>query len=273
MKTKPRAGFTLVELLIVVVLASFLVMVIYQVLVANSRTYAVNNAQIQGQQMLRAGTDVLFGELREISIRSGDLVKMDDDALTIRAQRAFGLVCTVNYGVNPPQLTLYRIGPAFRPGDSVFVFHDNDPDRVQDDEWFGGVTTAVDTTATCGGSPGQRLTVPFVGATAAATPPDSVRIGAPVRGFDVHTYGQFEIDGEIYLGRQPRGAPTPDPLVGPLLESGGVAFRYLDSLGVQTAVNSAVAQIEVILRYQSKVSSFGGELVSDSILVRVYPRN
>jgi prepilin-type N-terminal cleavage/methylation domain-containing protein len=65
MKTQPRGGFTLVELLIVVVLASFLVMVIYQVLVANSRTYAVNNAQIQGQQMLRAGTDVLFGELRD----------------------------------------------------------------------------------------------------------------------------------------------------------------------------------------------------------------
>jgi prepilin-type N-terminal cleavage/methylation domain-containing protein len=273
MKTRTRHGFTLVELLIVVVLASFLVMVIYQVLVANSRTYAVNNAQIQGQQMLRAGMDVLFGELREISSQSGDLVEMDDDVLTIRAQRAFGLVCAVNYSVNPPEITLYRIGPAFHSGDSVFVFHDNNPDRAADDEWFGGVASAVDTTATCAGSPGQTLTVPFVGTTASATPPDSVRVGAPVRAFDIYTYGQYMIDGEPYLGRKLKGASAPDPLVGPVLESGGVAFRYLDTLGAVTNVDTMVAQIEVILRYRSEVRTFGGGLVSDSILVRVNPRN
>ncbi|MCJ7629944.1 MAG: prepilin-type N-terminal cleavage/methylation domain-containing protein, partial [Longimicrobiales bacterium] len=88
MRPRARRGFTLVELLIVIVLASFLVLAIYQVLITNSRAYAVNNAQIQGQQMLRAGMDVLFGELREVSSRSGDLVTMQDDALTIRAQRA-----------------------------------------------------------------------------------------------------------------------------------------------------------------------------------------
>jgi prepilin-type N-terminal cleavage/methylation domain-containing protein len=270
---RTRSGFTLVELLIVVVLGSFLVMVIYQVMITNSRTYTVNNAQIQGQQMLRAGMDVLFGELREVSSQSGDLMDTEDDALTIRAQRAFGLVCAVDYTVSPPQLTLFRVGPAFEAGDSVFVFHDNDPERALDDEWFGGVVTAVDTTTSCGTSPGQTLTLPFVGTTAAATPPDSVRVGAPVRAFDVYTYGQYEIDGEPYLGRQLRGAPSPDPLVGPLLGSGGVAFRYLDTVGAVTTVDSLVAQIEVTLRYRSEVLGFGGEVVSDSILVRVYPRN
>jgi hypothetical protein len=223
--------------------------------------------------MLRAGMDVLFGELREVSSQGGDLLKTEDDALTIRAQRAFGLVCEVDYTVSPPQLTLFRVGPAVEAGASVFIFHDNDPDRLLDDEWFGGVVTAVDTTTTCGGRPGQTLTVPFVGTTAAATPPDSVRIGAPVRAFDIFTYGQFEIDGEPYLGRQLSGAPSPDPLVGPLRASGGVAFRYLDSVGAVTTVDNLVAQIEVTLRYQSKVLGYGGELVSDSILVRVYPRN
>jgi len=273
MKLRIRSGFTLVELLVVVVLASFLIMAIYQVLITNSRTYSVNNAQIQGQQMLRAGMDVLFGELREISSQSGDLLDMKDDELTIRAQRAFGLVCAADYSVSPPTLTLFRVGPAFQAGDSVFVFHDNDPESARDDEWFGGVATAVDTTTTCGASPAQTLTVPFVGATAAASPPDSVRIGAPVRGFDVFTYGQYEIDGELYLGRQMRGAASPDPLVGPVLESGGVAFQYLDPLGAATNVDSLVAQIQVILRYASEVRGFDGILVSDSLLVRVYPRN
>lgn len=273
MNKRNRSGFTLVELLVVVVLASFLIMAIYQVLITNTRTYAVNNAQIQGQQMLRAGADVLFGELREISSQSGDLVKMDHDAFQIRAQRAFGLVCNADYTVSPPELTVYRIGPAFQAGDSVFVFHDNDPMRALDDEWFGGTVLAVDTTATCGGAPGQILTVPFIGVTANATPPDSVRIGGPVRGFDVFSYGRYVIDGEPYLGRQMTGAASPDALVGPLLASGGVAFTYLDSLGAVTTVDTLVAQIEVLLRYRSDVRNFGGELVSDSILVRVYPRN
>lgn len=273
MKLRARPGFTLVELLVVIVLASFLVLAIYQVLITNSRAYAVNNAQIQGQQMLRAGMDVLFGELREVSSQSGDLVTMQNNALTIRAQRAFGLVCAVNYVANPPQVTLFRVGPAFRAGDSVFVLHDNNPSRASDDEWFGGVTTAVDTTATCGSDPGQILSVPFLRTTATATPPDSVRLGAPVRAFDIYTYGQYQIDGEPYLGRQKRGAANPDPLVGPLLGSGGVAFRYLDSVGAVTTVDTLVAQIEITLRYRSEVMNFGGELVSDSILVRVFPRN
>jgi len=273
MRARARTGFTLVELLVGVVLGSFLILVTYQVLTTNSRIYAVSNAQIQGRQMLRAGMDVLFGELREISSESGDLVGMQDDELTIRAQRAFGLVCAVDYTVSPPTLAVFSQGPDFEAGDSVFVFHDNEPESALDDEWFVGVATAVNATTTCGSSPGQTLTVPMVGATAAATPPDSVRNGAPVRGFDIFTYGQYEIEGEPYLGRQLRGASSPDPLVGPLQESGGVAFRYLDAMGAVTTVDSLVAQIEVTLRYRSEVLDFGGELVSDSILVRVYLRN
>ncbi len=273
MRARARPGFTLVELLVALVLGSFLVLVIYQVLITNSRTYALSSARIQGRQMLRAGIGVLVGELREISSQSGDLVEMQDDQLTIRAQRAFGLVCAVDYTVSPPTLTVVRLGPAFEVGDSVFVLHDNDPERDLDDKWLGGVATAVDTTTTCGSSPGQTLTVPFVGTTAAATPPDSVRSGAPVRGFDIFTYAQYEIGGEPYLGRQLGGIPSPYPLVGPLHESGGVAFRYLDTLGAVTTVDSLVAQIEVTLRYRSEVLNLGGELVSDSILVRVYPRN
>jgi len=273
MKYRKRRGFTLVELLVVIVLATFMVLTIYQVLIANSRTYAVNNAQIQGQQMLRAGMDVLFGELREISTPGGDLLDMKDHHLVIRAQRAFGLVCTADYSVSPPKLTLFRVGPAFQPNDSIFLFLDNNPNLGSDDRWVGGITTAVDSTTLCNGNPGQTLTVPFVGTLAAAASPDSVRVGAPARAFDVYTYGLFEIDGEPYLGRQLKGAAAPDPLVGPLLATNGVTFRYLDSLGAVTTADTLVSQIEVILRYRSKVRTFGNALVADSILARVYPRN
>jgi prepilin-type N-terminal cleavage/methylation domain-containing protein len=273
MSANCRRGFTLVELMVVVVLGSILVMATYQVLATNTRVYAVNNARVQGQQALRGGIDILSGELREISTRGGDLISMQDQSLTIRAQRPFGLACAVDYSVSPPEITAFRVGPAFQAGDSVFVFHDNDPDRASDDEWFGGIVTSVDTTANCGGSPAQILSLPFLATTATASPPDSVRVGAPVRGFEIFTYGEVDVGGEPYLGRWSRLTPSPDILVGPLVPSQGLGFRYLDSMGRVTTVDTLVAQIEMTIRYQSALRDFRSEPVSDSILVRVYPRN
>jgi len=273
-----RRGFTLVELLVVVVLGSILAIAIYQVLETNTRAHAVISARIQGQQTLGGAVDILSGELREISSQGGDLIVMGAHTLTFRAQRTFGLVCGVDYVGSSPEITAFRVGPTFQAGDSIFLLHDNDPDRASDDEWFGGTVTAVDTAVACVGSggsqfPAQTLRVPFVGATATAFPPDSVRVGAPVRGFAVFTYGQYEMEGETYLGRQSRGASSPDPLIGPILPSGGVAFRYLDRLDRVTTVGTEVAQIEITLRFQAALQNFQNETVSDSILVRVNLRN
>ncbi len=273
MSARCRRGFTLVELLVVVVLGGVLMLATYEVLITNSRTYAVNNAHIQGQQMLRAGVDVLFGELREISTQAGDLVEMGADSLRIRAQRDFGLTCAVDYTTSPPRLTVLRVGPSFSTGDSVFVFHDNDPERAADDVWHVGTISAVDPTASCNGSPAQTLSLPFVGSAAAAVSPDTVRVGAPVRGFDIYTYGLYEIEGVPYLGRRRSTAPAPDQLVGPLVPAHGVSFRYLDDMGAVTAVDTDVSQIEITLRYQSMVRNVRNELVTDSMVVRVYPRN
>ena len=134
------------------------------------------------------------------------------------------------------------------------------------------MSAAVSNT-TCSGSPSQTLSIPLLRTTATAFPPDSVRIGAPVRGFDEYIFGQFEIDGETYLGRQMDVTSRPDPLVGPLLKDGGVSFRYLDSNGTVTNKETDVSQIEVILRYESEMTNFQFEPISDSLLVRIFPRN
>jgi prepilin-type N-terminal cleavage/methylation domain-containing protein len=273
MNTSSRKGFTVVEMLVVVVLGSLVLLAAYQVLLTNTRVYAMNGARAQGQQTLRAALDVLSGELREISSPGTDLIEMGADSLTIRAQRDLGVVCAVDYSTAPASLAVLPVGPALQAKDSVFVFHDNDTDRSSDDRWYVGEITAVDATATCGTMSALGLTLPVVSATAGASPPDSVRVGGPVRGFEIFTYGQYEVDGEAYLGRRASTATEPDLLVGPLPVSGGIRFRYLDSRGQETKQDTLVAQIEVTLRYQSSLRGFRNEEVSDSVLVRVFPRN
>ena len=268
MSERTRWGFTLVELLVVVVLGTIVVLVASTVLVTNTRIHTVSNAQIQGRQIMRAGVDVLFGELREISVDGEDLGVMGTDRLEIRSQRAFGLVCDTDYSSSPETLTVVRVGNWFEAGDSIFVFADNDPERTSDDAWLARTIQSVDLTATCGGREAQVLSVPDLASTG-----DTVRVGAPVRAFDRFTYGSFVIDGETYLGREARGSSSPDPLVGPILPSGGVVFRYLDAGEQVTTVPTEVSQIEVTLRFQSEARRLGGDRVSDSIVTRIYPRN
>lgn len=268
MTISDRRGFTLVELLVVVVLGGFIVLATYQVLITNSRTYAVNNAQIQGQQSLRAGLDVLFGELREISSGQGDILEMESNSITIRTPRAFGLVCSTDYTASPPAVTALKAGPPILSGDSIFIFADNNIDRSSDDTWLVRQVQTSDTTATCGSDPAQTLRIPNLASTG-----DTVRAGAPVRAFEVYSYGLYQIDGASYLGRRLSTASSPDPLVGPLLPDAGVAFRYLDAVGSVTTSKTDVAQIEVILRYRAGIRDARNRLVSDSIVARVYPRN
>ena len=273
MTNRDRRGFTLVEILVVLVLGTFILMAIYQTLQTNTRAYAANNARAQGQQTLRAGVDVLSGELREISTAEGDLLDMGSDSLRIRAQRTYGLVCAVDYSTSPATITSFRVGPTFEVGDSVFVFHDSDPELSSDDEWFGGEVTAAAENLNCSGSFSQTLSIPMLQTAATAAPPDSVRVGAPIRGFETYTIGQYSIDGEAFLARREEGSANPDPLVGPVLEDGGVSFRYLDSRGQVTNVATEVAQIEVTLRYESAMQNLPSGPVSDSVVVRVFPRN
>lgn len=261
-------GFSLVELLVVMVLGSLLILAALQVLITNQRASTAQSAQIQGQQTLRAASDVLFNELREVSAQGGDLLSMSSTAVTIRAMRKLGIVCAVSVA-SPPVLTAMRQGPWFQANDSVFVFADNNTNISSDDRWIAAQVTGVDTTRTCGTNPAQNLS--FTGQAAIFTA-DSVRVGAPVRSFLRYTYGLVTYSGQTYLGRtEPGGTAT--PLVGPLRPSDGLAFVFLDSLGAVTGTATKVRQIRLTIRTTSTVRNALGRMVSDSLITRIYTRN
>ena len=266
MKTGDNSGFTLVELIIVAVLGAVVVGDTYEIMLSSQRAYTVQTAQIQGQQTVRAGIAILFSELREMSRAEGDILTMGPDRIKVRAMRAFGLVCDVNAAGSP--ILVKKMGRFFESGDSIMVLADNDPDESGDDTILSGAVSTVDTTRTCSGADtAQSILVP---ALVPALANDTVRIGAPVRGFTVYTYGLYTLDGDYYLAR--RSGMTTAQLVGPLSPN-GVSFIYMDSLGNVTADPRAVSQIEVTLRSRSRVVNKRGVPIADSLTTAIYLRN
>ena len=268
--TRNRRGFTLIELLVVAVLGALLLVATYQVLITNQRTYTAQNAHIEGQQISRPALDVLASELREIN--PTDLVSMGTEQVTFRAQRSFGLTCTVDLG-NPPTVTATRVGDWFKAGDSIFVYADNQVTSAADDAWILARVSAVDTTETCDTNPAQELT--FSGQQAAFLA-DTVQAGAPVRSFVHHTYGRFTISGDSYVARAVGDGA--EPLVGPVpatFATGvpSVQFRYLDGSGAVTGIPADVEQIEITVRTRSDARNAAGEIIADSLKTRVYLRN
>lgn len=267
MNKRDRRGFTIVELMIVAVLGALVVGATYEILLTNQRAFTVQTAQIRGQQTVRAGLSVLFGELREAGRSGGDLLSMTPTRVRVRVMRAFGLVCGTSVTGSP--IRVKKVGRFFEPADSIFVFADNDPRRSRDDTILAGIVTVVDTTQSCTGTDtAQVLTVPaLVGALAT----DTVRLGAPVRAYSVYTYGLYKVAGDYYLARESTAAGV-ERLVGPLSEN-GITFTYLDSLSNVTTVATSVSQIEITIRSLANVIDSRGKPVADSLTTRVTLRN
>ena len=95
MNAANRRGFSLLELIIVVVLGMLVLSAVHTVLTTNLRAFTVLNSKVRSQQTIRGGSQILFAELRELSPRGGDLISMADDSMTVRSSSAFGIVCVV----------------------------------------------------------------------------------------------------------------------------------------------------------------------------------
>jgi prepilin-type N-terminal cleavage/methylation domain-containing protein len=271
-----RRGFTLVELVIVSVLGALVLGAILQVLVTNQRTYTTQTAVIQGQQVSRMGVEVLFNDLRELSPSGGDILAMYPDSLRVRLMREFGIACEVDVGptASPPRIrVLDNSGDDFLAGDTVFVFAENREATANDDNWLMARVAAVDTTVTCLGREAIDLRVDTTGGVFAS---DTVRVGAPVRGFDVFRYEMWNWITTMtpYLTRRVNNESVPWPIAGPLRPGRrGVQFIYRDAFGNVTTTPTDVRQIEVRIRTGERVINGVGGTVSDSIDTWIFTRN
>ena len=85
-------GFTLVELLAVVVIAVLIMGAVMQTLVVQQRGYRQQSSITNARQSSRMALDLLTVELRELSARDGDLLMAEEDSIRFRSFQKVGIV-------------------------------------------------------------------------------------------------------------------------------------------------------------------------------------
>src|SRR2546425_11911074 len=302
-----RAGFTLIELVIAMVLMSLVGGAIVSLLLRQQRFYNSTNDLIQTRQQIRQAAAMLPSDLRGISSISGDIYFMTDSALEFRSVFGSSVVCA-NIGgqlstvprvlARGSNMTTWIRPPVV--GDSIAVYNDGLSPAVADDGWFRYRITAMPpvTTNVANGCPTSTgltqagdIAVNNPSYQLALSPAAiaTISVGASIRFFRrVHYRIYQETDNQWYLGffdclfgRVPV-CNTTQPIAGPFQPyandaTSGVQFAYYNAAGAVTANPLQVARISLIVRGQSaglvNLSGAGGTVFHDSLRIEVGLRN
>lgn len=250
MPIRRRHGFTLVELLVVVVLGAVIVTAVYRTLLAQEQTYRVSGAMIQDQETLRTALGILETELREAGSTGGasrggsDILVAERDSVRFRAQRKFGVICYPH----PSERWAYvaAVGEPFTPGDSLLIH------VAAHDRWEPAVVESqlsVDA-SNCSGLAellelsGHRVQrVKFAGHTLEGAEP-----GSAVRSVQTLTYGLYQFPDRGWgLGRHGPGE-RPKYVVGELAPPGeGLVLRYLGPDGGVASDTASIHSIRITM--------------------------
>lgn len=243
MTSRLRAGFTLVELLVTLVIFGIVATTIMRVLLSSQRVTAAQQMRATMQSNLRVASFVVPNELRMLNQSdTTDILDISDTSITYRAMRGYYVVCaTISSATS---ITVTRVqnsayGFDYREpvaGDSAFIFWENDTAKTSDDKWPRVRITNV-ASATCSypaaGTAGKTFTLG--GINTGVYPLDRFYVGAPVRTFEITTLSLYDQDGKKWLGMCTGDPCTLEPVVGPLADEGGFLLtRYDDNNNVVT---------------------------------------
>lgn len=295
--SRQRSGFTLIELVMVSILAVLVLGGMMSVLVRQQRFYRGTADLLEARSQTRQAAGILPAELRSISPVGGDIIQMAETDLRFRATVGSSVLCAISGGevvlppTNPDRGNIATTwGAAPTAGDSVFIFNEGPTTSASDDSWtayeigssvetvtgacptFTGLTTAADA------SKGSLKFAVGGGLDA------NITVGSPMRFVRWVRYSLYAApSGQWYLGFC---SPTctisgREPIAGPFVPasgaSSGIHFTYLDVNGAVTATPAAVAQVSVLVRADSRsrmsTAGFDRRLAGDSLRFTVGIRN
>jgi prepilin-type N-terminal cleavage/methylation domain-containing protein len=238
-----RGGFTLVELMVALVIAGFIMATVFQILTGQSRVTAVQGAREETQQNLRGALEIVSSDLRA-AIPQG-ILAAEDRAITFMQPRAWGLVCgsdgaDVVDAIFPSTQALDAFNPGTASGVVINVGTTAAPDWQPRTLATWATVTAVaqlgdgdaglcanDPMGSDGGVVSVQITATGIGALAAR--PREIVL------YSLTRYTVEQVDDEWWLHRS-NGWDGADfdmqPLAGPLAEDEGVpglTFSYFDA--------------------------------------------
>jgi prepilin-type N-terminal cleavage/methylation domain-containing protein len=298
-----RVGFTLVELLIVIVILAVVLTCVMTIFVQQQRFYSDSSAIIETRSSTRDAAYVLQSDLRSLSPKGGDIYAMGSRFVEFRSQPGSSVVCTIDASRTvitvPPlnvstgaALTSWLAPPA--KGDTVLIYDPGSTPSAVTDTFNVYTLTAIPAVgASCPNATGLTTTAgeAIQGYGFKVTPAltAGTTVGSPIRIVRRARYELYqEASGSWYLGYYdcvPSRAPSCSslqPIAGPYVPpnaggTGGIVFTYRDSLGAVTANPLLVRRIDLAARAQTSVdvhtSGYGKGPMTDSTFMTIAPRN
>jgi prepilin-type N-terminal cleavage/methylation domain-containing protein len=298
-----RTGFSLVELLIVIVILAVVLTCVMTIFVQQQRFYSDSSAIIETRSSTRDAAYVLQSDFRSLSPKSGDIYAMGPSFVEFRSQPGSSVVCTIDASRTiitvPPlnvatgaALTSWLTPPA--NGDTVAIYDPaSTPSAVTDTFNIYTLTALPTANASCPNATGLTTTAgeATLGYTFKVTPAltAGTTVGSPIRILRRARYELYQAaSGNWYLGyfdcvplRVPACnslQPIAGPYVAPnLAGTGGIVFTFRDSLGVVTADRKLVRRVDLVARAQTSVSvhtsGYKNGPMTDSMFVSIAPRN
>lgn len=292
-RREARAGFTLIEIVIALMISGLVVSSIFQVLQGNSRFVQMQASREEVQQNARAALDVIAGDLR--AVPPGAIVEMEADRIRFYQPRAWGVLCNA---LTPSTATAWVLFPASvvpsdsffaRPNWGVAVEGTTDPLTHTGSYLFVGGVSRVTSGDPCGAiqstPSAQRVRLGFTKSGNPFITGSSVAPGTQVMLFEEMRYDVAASTTAGVTGNWIRrmagysgSSANMQPMAGPVPAAGGLRFTYLRADGTTPAATAAqVRQIGIEVVTQSRaVFNQGGVLTPqqvDSARTDIYLRN
>ena len=298
MTQRIRSGFSLVELLLVVVLLGIVGGGLMRMVANQQRFYQGTYDLIDLRSQLRQAEAVLSTDLRGMSSPGGDLVTMTDSSMDFRYTMGSSISCTTPTAggstvIIPPtttangnMLTNWLSMPA--QYDTAYVFDEGGNNTSSsDDVWQPYEIVSVTSGSNCNAAYNAQSAGYAVLMKTSISP--TIVQGAPIRFVRRAHYSLYQSsnDNNWYLGYMCSscGNTTVSPIAGPFLPydantgsgTSGIRITYFDSTGATTANTQNVSRINIVLRGQTRgalnVSGLKRGVYVDSIRMNVALRN
>ena len=242
-----RSGFTLVELLVVLVIGAIVLTSVYQTMITQQRSVRQGYAIVGTQQNVRTAIQVLSTDLREVSATDGDITAASATSISIRALRKAGVICSADAGGTWADVA--QLGDAF-DNDSVYVFSDGpDPTIAADDSWVRAWINNPSSAPSCLGNPvsASSRQVHFNPPVLGMAP------GGLIRSFVPITYSLVDAGGKGVLTRTESG--TTVNLIEDLgtIAERGLQLTYWDTTGTLLTSGTLAANLNKVARIQISV--------------------